>query len=141
MKGISAVIATILMLMITIAMAGVAYMYISGIFTQQTGTITDIDESATSCTGGTITVYVRNSGTIAFDMSKISLSGTKSDGTGALGGGGLCRPIAVPLNAPLSAGGGALACTALLTGATNGNNRIVVSGPSNTATGSVYCSG
>jgi len=33
MKGVSTVIATILMLMITIALAGVAYLYISGIMT------------------------------------------------------------------------------------------------------------
>jgi len=127
------------MLMITIAMAGVAYMYISGIFTAKTGTITEIDESATSCTGGSITVWVRNSGTIAFNKNLITLSGTKSDGTGALTGGGACTG---GTSATLNAGAGAVACdTAKLTGATNGNNRIVVSGPSNTATGSVYCSG
>jgi len=137
MKGISAVIATILMLMITIAMAGVAYMYISGIFTQQTGTLVEIDETATSCTTNIITVYVRNPGTTAYDMNKITLSGTKSDGTGALGGGGACRAAGTVL----SAGGGALSCTATLTGATQGSNTIVVSGPSNTARGSVHCTG
>ncbi|MFH1623129.1 MAG: archaellin/type IV pilin N-terminal domain-containing protein [Candidatus Aenigmatarchaeota archaeon] len=135
MKGISAVIATILMLMITIAMAGVAYMYISGIFTQQTGSITDIDESATNCAGTlgtTITVYVRNSGTIAFDKSRIKLSGTNSAGT----------PIAeVTCTAgTLNAGAGSSECGATITGS-GGNNRIVVSGPSNTVTGSVYCPG
>ena len=36
MKGVSTVIATILMLMITIALAGMAYMYISGIFSPMT---------------------------------------------------------------------------------------------------------
>jgi len=121
------------MLMITIAMAGVAYMYISGIFTAKTGTITDIDETATSCTGTTITVYVRNTGTIAFNKNLISLSGTNSAG-GALTGGGACA------SGTLNAGAGSVAC-GTLTLATNGNNRIVVSGPSNTATGSVYCSG
>jgi len=43
MKGISAVIATILMLVITIALAGTAYMYISGIFTTQTQGVEIID--------------------------------------------------------------------------------------------------
>jgi flagellin-like protein len=138
MKGVSAVIATILMLMITIAMAGVAYMYISGIFTAKTGTIVEIDESATSCTGGSITVWVRNSGTIAFNKNLIILSGTNSAG-GALTGGGACTG---GTSATLNAGAGAVACdTAKLTNALNGNNRIVVSGPSNTATGSIYCSG
>jgi flagellin-like protein len=140
MKGVSAVIATILMLMITIAMAGVAYMYISGIFTAKTGTIVEMDESATSCsiTSG-VTVYVRNTGTIAFDMSKIALSGTKSDGTGPLTvtGGPNCRAAGTTL----IAGGGALKCDSTLTGVTPGNNRIVVSGPSNTVTGTIYCAG
>lgn len=134
MKGISAVIATILMLMITIAMAGVAYMYISGIFTQQTGTLVEIDETATSCAGTTITVYVRNPGMTAYNKNLISISGTNSAGA-ALTLGGFCTA------GTLNAGAGALTCGTTLTGATNGNNRIVVSGPSNTATGSVYCSG
>ena len=133
MKGISAVIATILMLMITIAMAGVAYMYISGIFTAKTGTLVEIDTTATSCTGTTITVYVRNTGTIAFNKNLISLSGTSSSG-GTLTG-GTCTA------GTLNAGAGSVACGVSLTAATLGNNRIVVSGPSNTATGSVYCSG
>ena len=133
MKGISAVIATILMLMITIAMAGVAYMYISGIFTQQTGSITDIDESATSCgTANAITVYVRNSGTIVFNKNLITVSGTNSNGAPITG----VTCTAGNLNATA----GSAACGNTITG-TLGSNRIVVSGPSNTATGSVYCAG
>lgn len=50
MKGISTVIATILMLMITIALAGTAYLYISGAFTQQMQGIELIDAY---CSGGT----------------------------------------------------------------------------------------
>jgi flagellin-like protein len=133
MKGVSAVIATILMLMITIAMAGVAYMYISGIFTSKTGTVVDIDETATSCSGTTITVFVRNTGTIAFSKALITLSGTNSAGVAMTGG--ACTA------GTLNAGAGSLTCGTTLTGASTGNNRIVVSGPSNTVTGSVYCSG
>jgi len=50
MKGISTVIATILMLMITIALAGTAYLYISGTFTQQ---MQGIDMVDAFCSGGT----------------------------------------------------------------------------------------
>lgn len=134
MKGVSAVIATILMLMITIAMAGVAYMYISGIFTRQTGTVIEIDETATSCTGTTITVFVRDSGTTAFNKNLISVSGTNSAGV-ALTGGGACTA------GTLNANAGAQSCGTTLTGALTGSNSIVVSGPSNTVRGSVYCSG
>jgi len=134
MKGVSAVIATILMLMITIAMAGVAYMYISGIFTAKTGVVIEIDESATSCgAANAITVWVRNTGTIKTDTGTVKLSGTRSDGVSI-------TQVACGGTTALNAGGSSVACTATLTG-TQGNNRIVVSGSSNTITGTVYCSG
>ncbi|MEK6909844.1 MAG: archaellin/type IV pilin N-terminal domain-containing protein [Candidatus Aenigmatarchaeota archaeon] len=61
MRGISTVIATILMLMITIGLAGTAYLYISGAFTQQTQGIDLVDAF---CTGGIIAnVSFRNLGT------------------------------------------------------------------------------
>jgi len=61
MKGISTVIATILMLMITIGLAGTAYLYISGAFTQQLQGLELVDEF---CSGGTTAVLTfKNSGT------------------------------------------------------------------------------
>jgi flagellin-like protein len=133
MKGVSAVIATILMLMITIAIAGMAYMYISGIFTAKTGVVIEMDETATSCSGTTITVYVRNIGTISTTADKISVSGTMPDGTAisstACGAG----------TDNVEAGGAAFACTAVTGG--QGSNSIVVSGPTNTVRGPVYCAG
>lgn len=136
MKGISAVIATILMLMITIALAGLAYMYISGIFTQQTGVIIQLDATATSCSGTTITPYIRNTGTIAVTLDKIMISGTNSTGD-SLSGGGVCGAD----TQTLAAGGGAIACTIPLQAATQGTNTIIASGPTNTARGTVYCTG
>ncbi len=57
MKGVSAVIATILMLMITIALAGTAYMYITGVFTGKTAkTITIIDATCRAGTSYMVTV-------------------------------------------------------------------------------------
>ncbi|MHA1744117.1 MAG: archaellin/type IV pilin N-terminal domain-containing protein [Candidatus Heimdallarchaeota archaeon] len=63
MKGVSAIIATILMLVITIALAGLAYSYMSGILTSRTAVVLSIDASATQCSGDTITVFVKNDGT------------------------------------------------------------------------------
>jgi len=61
MKGISTVIATILMLMITIALAGTAYIYISGAFTREIQGIEVVDAF---CTGTLIAnVSFRNLGT------------------------------------------------------------------------------
>jgi len=50
-KGVSAVIATILMLIITIALAGMAYMYISGVFTGVTQGIEVADSYCSEQTG------------------------------------------------------------------------------------------
>ena len=132
-KGVSAVIATILMLMITIALAGMAYMYISGIFTAKTGIVIEIDETATSCSGTTITVYVRNMGTISTTADKVTISGTKPDGSA------ITSTTCGASTTTLTAGGAAVACATVTGGA--GTNTIVVSGPTNTVRGTVYCAG
>lgn len=59
MKGISTIIATLLMLIITIALAGMAYTYISGVFTARTRTIELVDSF---CVGTTGSAIVRNLG-------------------------------------------------------------------------------
>lgn len=137
MKGVSAVIATILMLMITIALASLAYTYISGAFTQATGVVVQMDGTATSCSAKSITVYVRNAGTIATDASLITLSGTNSTGSALSPASVVCGPATLKL----PAGGGAVRCVTPLTNGGQGYNRIIVSGPSNTVSESVYCSG
>ena len=60
-KGISSVIATILMLVITIALAGTAYLYISGILTTQSQGIEVVDTFSDS--KSSVTVVIRNMGT------------------------------------------------------------------------------
>ncbi len=75
MKGISTVIATILMLMITLALAGTAYLYISGSFTQQIQGLELVDSF---CTGTSVTIVLRNVGTdtiSAFTCTQTAPSG------------------------------------------------------------------
>ena len=65
MKGVSAIIATILLLMITIALAGTAYTYMSGMISGRTSkTISILD---VSCSGSTITIVLSNDGTTSID--------------------------------------------------------------------------
>lgn len=60
-KGVSAIIATILLLMITIALAGTAYIYMSGMISGRTSkTITVLDAS---CSSNLITLVISNDGT------------------------------------------------------------------------------
>lgn len=63
MKGVSAIIATILLLMITIALAGTAYIYMSGMIGGRTfKTISVLDASCTG-TSRNITLVISNDGT------------------------------------------------------------------------------
>lgn len=66
MKGISTVIATILMLIITIAMAGVAYSYMSGYLTGTTAVVLQVS-GAPQCLAGqsvnSIIIWIENRGT------------------------------------------------------------------------------
>jgi len=66
-KGVSAVIATILLLMITIGLAGTAYVYMSGMVGARTSkTISVLDAS---CTSDIITLVISNDGTDDIDGS------------------------------------------------------------------------
>ena len=79
-KGISTVIAALLMLIITIALAGFAYTYISGILTARTSVVLDIVEQ--SCIGEFIQVTIRNDGTA--QSGTVTVTATDPDG-GATG--------------------------------------------------------
>jgi len=103
MKGISAVIATILMLMITIALAGMAWLYISGYWRTTTSKQLTIQGTPTCEMGAaagddeTISVLVVNSGTADISASEITIyKGTTSVGNPTLG------------TNPLPAGGSAI---------------------------------
>lgn len=135
MRGVSSVIAVILMLMIVIALAGVAFLYISGVFTQRTGVVLEVDWAATRCASGTnvITVFIRNTGTIPTTADKITLSGTTSQG-------GTMGPVFCGGAVTIPAGAGLVSCTNTLTG-TTGVNIVYASIPPNIAKGTVVCIG
>jgi len=123
MKGISAVIATILMLMITVAMVGVAYMYISGMFTTRTAQAISIASS--DCAGGDINILIRNDGTeiVTLDAITISLDGAAGAACVAAGGN--------------LAAGSMASCTAIEAAA--GSHTIRIVGPANAITGTIQC--
>ena len=74
-KGITPIIAVIILLLITVALAGLAWAFLSGYFTGLTGkTIAVVDYS---CIGGnTAQVIIRNSGTQSITLS----AGCMADG-------------------------------------------------------------
>ena len=79
MKGISPVIATLLMLVITIGLAGLAYTYISGVFTARTAVVLAVDATASYCNSTHIVVFVRNDGTSPSE--KVTVMAYNSTGT------------------------------------------------------------
>ncbi len=140
MKGVSTVIATLLMLIITIAMAGLAYSYISGLFSAKTGKIIEIDTGGTFCSGTTVTVYIKNEGTVDFTANNANIQKQ-----------GFTAKACTTAATNVVAGGASVACTNTLTsvaadGITQGNNIIVANagaaaGPTNTVRANVFCPG
>ena len=130
MKGVSTVIATILMLMITIGLAGLAASYFFGWFGGSTARAISLDETATSCSGTAISVYVRNIGTELMDLDDITV--TTTAGSVVCGDGND--------DSPLTPGGASLRCDNTATGVA-GNNNVVISGPANTIRATVFCTG
>ncbi len=128
MKGISDIIAILLMLIITVALAGLAYSYISGVFTAKTAVVLSIDGTASSCTSnnGPITVFVRNDGTT--NSGTVTVTVTPPTGTAPT-----CTSI-VSINAGTES---STSCTGRNGGA--GYYQIVASTTGSTARGSVYC--
>jgi len=68
-KGISAIIATILLLLISVTLAGGAYMYASGMLTGRTAKTISISELY--CTDNEITIVLSNDGTV--DITNVDL--------------------------------------------------------------------
>lgn len=118
MKGISAVIATILMLVITIALAGMAYGYIMGIFRARVEVILTVESA--DCTASGVWVAVRNGGTKATTTVTVDIAGTT------------CTITSI-------AAGGVGTCTVGTASPGVGYHTIRVYSAEGSATGSVYC--
>jgi len=122
MKGISTVIATLMMLLITMALAGMAYTYISGVFTSKTMTISLVDAY---CAGGSATWVIRNEGSVDLAPSSFIISPVNENCT--------TDPAAPSISAGKTA-------TLTATGCERGRIHVYrLRGPSNAVELSVYC--
>ncbi|MEM5874370.1 MAG: archaellin/type IV pilin N-terminal domain-containing protein [Candidatus Aenigmatarchaeota archaeon] len=103
MKGVSEVVAMVMMLVITLALAGTAYVFISRTFTVQTQGI-QLDEA--SCFDGSVTLIYRNIGdqTLTVNVFKgntpidtrLVFPGRTNITTDSCGTGNICRYRIVP---------------------------------------------
>jgi len=73
-KGVSPIIATLLLIVIAVAAAVVTYAFVTGFIgtaggQAQTSGQMSVDSVSASASGGTVTVWLRNSGTKVLDMN------------------------------------------------------------------------
>ncbi len=119
-KGVSAIIATILLLMITIALAGTAYIYMSGMISGRTSkTISVLDAS---CSSNIITLVISNDGTVDVTSSDIKIFVENVENTA------FSLSTIEPHNTAVTD----------VTG-TSGANTVLVVSPSNAVRQVVYC--
>ena len=129
MKGISDVIAMLLMLVITIGLVGLAYSYISGIFTSKTAVVLSIVPEASSCTPSTINIAVRNDGTSA--SGSVTISVTAPSGANACSN-------SVSINS-IGPGIQQTATCNRVSGQGAGYYKVVATTSGSTANGIIYC--
>ena len=129
MKGISAIIATILLLLITIALAGTAYMYVSGMLTGRIQKTITILSATCSQDGKTLTVVLSNDGTADITSDDldwiVDAGGTPEVSTFSCGGDIAPHSSAV--------------CTNTTTSDRSGTIKITTVGPSNSVETIIYC--
>ena len=131
MKGISDVIAMLLMLVVTIGLVGLAYSYISGVFTARTAVVLSIVSEASFCNSTAITVAVRNDGTSP--SGAVTLSITAPNGANA------CSNPANPTITSIPPGGQQTTSCSRVSGQGAGYYRVVASTAGSTAQGLIYC--
>jgi len=150
-KAVSTVIATLLMLIITIALAGTAYFYINSITDQTISVNIGFDSTRTRCSGTDITIVVKNDGTTPVPTDTVFIGGFNGDGgdfTGAnpmqcdpdaatqVGAGSTYSCTPLPF---LNAGAGGHADQAAVV--TAGNNIITVRAGGSSSQISLNCAG
>lgn len=116
-KGVSAVIATLLMLIITIGLAGLAYTYMSGIITGTAAKTIRLSGAVCDADTNTVTVIIKNLDTtnsIAAGEVSVFIDGTTISGT-----------------VPSIPAGGQVTHSGTSTAATSGTHTVRILGPAN----------
>lgn len=128
MKGISAIIATILMLLIALSLAGTAWYYFNVVITSKTGKVIDI--LAADCTTATnVAVTIKNDGTLNILAGEITVlvDGVAPTGT--------CASV------PAIGYGNSTTCIVNAGAPTNsGTHTVRAAGPANSAKLNYICS-
>jgi FlaG/FlaF family flagellin (archaellin) len=134
MKGISTIIATIIMVVITIGLIGVAYLYMSGIITGATSQNIAMLDAYCEPTNNNITVLVKNDGTVGITTMRWYVDGIEKNYYVPT----TCNSTSISL-----AAGNSVSCTiygiATQANIADGFRELRVIGPSNAVGGTVEC--
>jgi flagellin-like protein len=128
MKGISSIIASILLLIITIGLAGTAYLFISGLLTGSINKVINVLD--VSCNNGKITVILSNDGTA--NINSVSDIIVTVDGTVETNNFNTFSPSLIPPHS-------SALNTSAKTFPTNIYHTILVASPSNSVRSTVWC--
>ena len=150
-KGVWTVIATIILLIITISLVGLLAAFLFGFFSGQTNILAMDSATFQSCVSGQITVYLRNEGNNQIDTLNITLSGTNAQNGNlvpSITGSNKCDPYAPLCSSTVTTNCHNLipahtsfTCSNKLTSATSGNNNVIVQlYTGNSVPASVFCS-
>ena len=123
MKGISAIVATILLLLITVGLAGTAYFYITNLLARSTSKA--ISVLNVGCDQGTITIVLANDGTDTIQDSEIRVLVDNQERSTNFDFGTI-----TVRNTTVASHAGSY---------TSGSHTLLVTSPSNTARQSVFC--
>jgi archaellum component FlaF (FlaF/FlaG flagellin family) len=123
MKGISTIIASIILVVITIGLISVAYLYMSGLITGATSKNLSLSDAYCDSNTNTIYALIKNDGTVSVAISDIKFY---IDGSSVSAG--VCT-------GNLAAG----ATTTCSLTTTTGQHELRIIGPSNALPGSIRC--
>jgi flagellin-like protein len=123
LKGISAVIATLLLLVITIGLAMTAYFYINNMVQRSTAKVITVEPGY--CSGDTITLVITNAGTETINSSDIRFVLGSNQNPSV----NLNPPTIQPRNTAV----------ATISGAQSGVNNLIIITPSGSIRQQVFC--
>jgi FlaG/FlaF family flagellin (archaellin) len=125
-KGISTIIAVILLLIITIALSGTAYMFITNLMGSRMDKVVSLLDS--TCNNNALLIVLRNDGTKTIASSDIKILVNNVDRITAYSG-------LFPLNAGSSTAGSNTSTLGGLSGSTS----LLIASPSNSVRVTVWC--
>jgi len=126
-KGISTIIAVILLLIITIALSGTAYMFITNLMGSRMEKVVSLLDA--TCNNNALLIVLRNDGTKTIASADLKIIVNNVDRT-------TCYPNLIPINAGTSIASSNTTCGL---GGLSGSTSLLIVSPSNSVRVTIWC--